>query len=306
LPIRPLAVLFVIAALLGAAVLVGHGCGERPAARSPGPIRVVVSLPPLVGLTKPLLPEGIAPESLMQPGQSEHGHELTMADRAALDHADVVVFVGLGLDASIQSYLARHPRSARRDVCFADVVGIRGDHGHEDDGHEKGAHDHHGPDPHLWLDADLCRKLLPAIDRAVREVEPGAPADALARLDQRIADWDAAAKKSLAPLAGKALVTHHNAWSRFVGRYGLTVVAVLKPVESGEETLGDIQEAERAIREQGVKAIFVEPQYSRKAADGIKDRIPGLSIGVLNPIGDGDWFKMMQANVDELVRLLGG
>jgi ABC-type Zn uptake system ZnuABC Zn-binding protein ZnuA len=298
---------FVLAALLGFAAA---GCDRQPAARAPGAVRVVVTIAPLAGLVQPMLPADASLKTLIPPGRSEHGYELTSGDVAALAQADVVVFVGLGLDAQVESFLAKHPNSHRRDVCFSNVAGIApgpapkthaDDHappGHHDDDDD---HHHGGSDPHLWLDPDLCLKLVPAVETALRAADPSAPA--AADLLARITEFDSKAKARLEPFKGRAIVTHHAAWTWFAGHYGLTVAAVIRPIETAEPTVGAINEVIDAIRQQGIKAIFVEPQFNRKAATRIAEET-GVAIGELDPLGDGDWFKMMHANVEAVANAL--
>jgi ABC-type Zn uptake system ZnuABC Zn-binding protein ZnuA len=284
-------------------ILILCGCPDSPSARTPGPLRVVATIPPLAGLVRPLIPDGAAVRTLIPQNRSEHGYELTARDVEALAKADVVVYVGLGLDPQVQSFLAKHPSSHRREVCFADAVGVKqtpeapGHEDHDDDGHHHG-----GTDPHLWLDPDLCLKLVPALQSAIA-ASPGSDAGLGARaaaLGDQIRAFDAEAKARLAPLAGRAIVTHHSAWGRLAGHYGLTVAAVIKPIETAEETSGAVDAVIAAIRTQHIAAIFIEPQFSPRAADRIGEQT-GVAIGVLDPLGDGDWFRMMRNNIDALV-----
>lgn len=289
--------------VLAAAVLaVVAACSPSDAGRAPGPVRVVVSIPPLVGLVKPLLPEGATVRAIVPPNRSEHSFELTSGDLEALAKADVIVLVGLGLEPQIEAYLAKHPRATQRYVRFGDAVGIKGDGGSHDHAHDHGHshghdHAHGGVDPHLWLDPELCRKLIPALDAAIRAVDPAAPADAAAKLDAQIAELDEWAKKRLEPVAGRALVTHHSAWERFADRYDLIIAAVIRPIETVEETTEGVRAAIETIRKQGLKTIFVEPQFGKDAVKKIVDET-GVRVGELDPLGDGDWFAMMRKNVE--------
>src|SRR5215831_13637893 len=99
------------------------GCPSGSAPPTPTSTRVVATIPPLAGLVSPLLAAGGTVRTLIPPTRSEHGYELTPEDVAALARADVVVYVGLGLEPQVESFLKSHPRPGRRDVCFASVVG---------------------------------------------------------------------------------------------------------------------------------------------------------------------------------------
>ena len=270
---------------------------------------------PLAGIVRPLLPSTAEVTTLIPPGRSEHGYEFTARDVAALADADVVLYVGLGLEPQVESYLHRNPLRTRRDVCFATAVGIKPepaehhDHAHED-GHDH--HDHAGPDPHLWLDPQQVLKLIPALSAAVSSAVEiaGTPAEAeqikvpTAKLLDDVEALDRELVVALTPLKGQSIVTHHAAWARFAERYGLKVAAVIRPIESAEPTPEAVRQAVEAIQAQGVKAIFVEPQFNAGAADRIANEAK-VRVGTLDPLGDGDWFKLMRDNSSSLLKALG-
>lgn len=299
------------------------GCDRGPTAPT-GPLRVVVTVPALAGLVKPMLPADAELKILMQPGRSEHGYEFTPTDIAALGRADLVVYVGLGLEPQVRAFLQKRPRESRRILCFAEAVGLQKpgeavaphDHAHDHDhDHAHDENEHAGVDPHLWLDPVLVNELLPQlrdqIGAALRE--RGALDDpARARLDEAAGSTRAVVeavdreyRERLAPFAGRAIVTHHAAFGRLAERYGLVVAEVLRPLESAEPTPGQIAQVVDAVRSRGVAAIFVEPQFDATAARRVAEAA-GVRVGVLDPLGTGDWARLMRANLDSLVSNLGG
>lgn len=302
-------------AMLAWLVLMGSDVACRrgePAARPPGPIRAVVTIAPLAGLLRPLLPHDARLTILMPPGRSEHGYELSAADLTALMQADVVVYVGLGLEPGLQRALRQRPVPWRQEVCFARVVGLDEpvpDHDH-DHPHDRSHRHDHAADPHLWLDPVLVSGLIPALRQASEAALRNAGqlddqqvrrlAEAHADLSARVQAVDEAYRQRLAPLVGAAIVTHHAAWGRLAERYGLRVVAVLRPVETSEPTPDALAQALVAIRQYGVNAIFIEPQFPPAAARRIAD-LANVRLATLDPLGRGDWFAMMEHNLDVLV-----
>lgn len=297
---RDLALLWVMALLLAWL----PGCSKETA-RAPGPLRVVVTVAPLAGLVKPLLPAGTELKVLMSAGHSEHGYEFSPGDMAAIGSADLLVYVGGGLEVGVEEFIKNHPPGARRqDVCFMVVAGVEPD-AHDDHGDEH----HHGVDPHLWLDTRLCVKLVDALGPKVKAAAQASGASAgdieramtSEKADIGVLDRDYATQ--LAPLKGREIVTHHNAWSRLADRYGLTVAAVMRDIDESEMTPQAVAATVDAIRKQGVKAVFVEPQFDRVAAERIA-AAAGVKVFELDPLGDGDWFKMMRGNLESLVKAL--
>lgn len=292
-------------------------------------LSVVVTIPPLKSLIEPLLPAGSRVQMLMAPGRSEHGYEFTPSDLAALGSADVVVWVGLGLEPQVDAFIARQAAGAQVRISFADACGLAqpDDHGHEDahEGHDHHApgHDHdasneakhnHGPvDPHLWVDPILVRQLVPNLQAALQHAmekrgtwnatRNAELTSATQKLLERIDAVDAAYRTRLEPFRGRALVTHHAAFARLAERYGLKVAAVIRNVEGAEPEAGKIAEVVRAINAEKASAIFIEPQFDAALARRIAQQA-GVRIGTLDPLGDGDWFATMNANLDQLTKAM--
>ncbi len=106
---------------------------------------------------------------------------------------------------------------------------------------------------------------------------------------------------ALAPLKGRAIVTHHNAWAYLCARYHLTVAAVIRPIDTVEPTPGDVMLAVKAIRQHDARAVFVEPQFP----GGVAQRIANTArvrLETLDPLGDGDWPATMRSNLAALLR----
>ena len=293
------------------AALAVTSCTSRDPAPRTGPLRIVVSIPPLVGLVRPLVTADHEITMLIKPGQSCHGHEMTPADAAAIARADVVFYVGLGLEPQIEGMLKSRPDSRRRVVCFADAVGIRADdHAHHHHGPDE-ACDHGPVDPHLWVDAALVKQLIPALGNAVREAMRGRATEvqiaqsreAEAMLLANVAELESELRGVLKPATGQSIVTHHDAFSRLVEAHGITVAAVIRPIATDEPTPAEIATAVRALREQGARGVFIEPQFSSLAASRIAESA-GVPLGRLDVLGDGDWFAMMRANAHEIARVL--
>jgi zinc transport system substrate-binding protein len=292
-------------------------CGQAKGVprRDPGPFRAAVTIAPLKGLVAPLLPQPHEVYVVIPPGRSEHGYEFTPSDVSALSKADLAVYVGLGLEPRIERFLSLNATPIREVVSFAQAVGLEEPgathhHHHHEHGEEC---DHGDEDPHIWLDPVLCARLVPVLRQAieqnlerqgqltseVRARLAAAEADLIARINE-LHEW---AEQQLAPHRGKYIVTHHAAWGRFAERYGLKVAAVIRPIHTAEPTPGAIAAAVDAVRRHEVRAIFIEPQFNPAAAQRIAQSA-GVRVGMLDPLGDGDWFKMMRANVESLAEAL--
>ena len=290
-------------------VLAPAGCAGSEPQRSPGPLRVVVTVPPLEGLVAPVLPPDAQVTVLIPPGRDPHGFEMTPSDVDTLGRADLIVEIGNGFEPGLDRLL-EHLKGPTV-VRFAAVAGVKPDphaHTHEDaDGHD------HGDEGnlHLWLDPGQCVKLVEAVSQRVKGLpgglgadapDPEAQLEAVRSLDKELAD-------RLAPFAGSGIVTQHAAFEPLAERYGLRVLAVLRTSEDGPvgpSALADAGSAIAKARAAGDRVgVFTEPQRDRALGQRLAEAA-GTPLGTLDPLGSGDWFSTMRAIADELARVLGG
>lgn len=303
------------AALLGALALLATAltaCTDRADAEPDAdarPVRIVVSIPPLAGLIHELAPEAQV-TLLVPPGVSEHNFDITAAAIAATGAADLVVLNGAGLEPQVERLLkSQGERKGRSVIRFGDVVGVTNDgHDHQDGHDHDHDHDHGAIDPHLWLDPVLVERFTPALSQALMSAMLRADDQngmksleaRTAHLLTRVRAVDQEYREQLKPFTGRSIVTQHAAFGRLADRYGLQVAATLRAGDMVEPTPAVIAQVARLAREQGVKAVFTEPQSSGMDARRLSEAT-GLKLLVLDPLGTGNWEELMLTNLESLV-----
>lgn len=298
-PIRLVAVVLcvVVVSLLGA-------CGDEASrARPEGPTRIVVSIPPIAWAVEQLAPEGAEITVLLAQGQSEHGASLTASDTTALRNADHVFLVGWGLEASAERVLRRpaswqsvHRLSRVVETSSIDLVS----HTVPCDDPSHHHIQHYATDPHAWLDPVAMIEWVRAVGEAL-----GASEERIEALVTECRFIDDEYATALSELERRRIVTHHNAYGWIASRYELEVAAVIRPNELLETTPGELNEAVEAVRTHGIDAVFIEPQFSGRAANRLRE-LTGVRLLTLDPIGNGDWPATMRANLASLVEGLSG
>jgi ABC-type Zn uptake system ZnuABC Zn-binding protein ZnuA len=291
-------------------------------AREPGPMRIVVTLPPLMWAVQALAPPDAQITLLTPPGAGCEGIELTPTQAAAINTTDLLVCSGSVLDQQVkqrgdQAKGARIVVLAMSETIVPDLPKLPGTpHNQQLVLHYSG--------PHLWLDPALMEQwiesLLAALERVFGDIcgpnysNSNATRDCVAdsllfkrhcvkqggSLAQQSRDIDAEYRDRLAPFKGRSIVTHHDAWSAVAHRYGLEVAAVIQHTHDAEPSPADLADAARIMKAKGIKAIFIEPQLNPAAANRIAE-ITGAKVLTLDPLGDGDWPAMMRKNLDALV-----
>ena len=268
-----------------------EGAGGQPAEPGhPGPrLRVVASIAPLADLARRVCAERCEVATLVPPGASAHTWEPTPRDAARLTETDVFFEVGLGYE----SWLAKIVRAG--DERFEIVDGSEG----VDLIHGGGAN------PHYWLDPIAMKGAVGRFAEALARKDSEHAEEyreRASRLAAELERLDSELRDRTLRFTLRKIVTFHAAWDYFARRYGLTVVASIEEFpgkEPGPRTLAEIV---RLVRDNGLRAVFAEPQFPPKAAEAIAAEC-GVRVLLLDPIGGegipgrSDYFAMMRYNV---------
>jgi zinc transport system substrate-binding protein len=245
------------------------------------PLSVFVSLLPQQTFVERLGGPDVVVESLVKPGFSPHTYEPTPSQIARLAEADLFVGIGLPFESAWMERLrAANPNMWLLDLSDGIERRVMEAHDHHHDHH---AHDQAAPaqagselDPHLWTSPRLVRTMGERIAAVLTELDPAHASDYAARLATFQVDLealDADIRAQLNGLKHRRFMVYHPAWGYFADVYGLTQIPIeLDGKEPGPRQLAALIDQ---ARKQNVKVIFVQPQFSRKAAEQVARAIDG-------------------------------
>ena len=199
--------------------------------------RVVVSIKPIHSLVAAVMQGAGEPMLLIASGASPHTYGLKPSDARALQEADLIVWVGEGMETFLRKPLTALPTGSRvvelTEAPGVFLLGRREGEGWElrtdgdrnrapavpisteEDGPGECSDEHGGSDMHIWLDADNARAIVRAAVAALGEVDPGRATLYRANGEQteaRIDALDRALRSQLTPLAGRPYVVFHDAY----------------------------------------------------------------------------------------------
>jgi zinc transport system substrate-binding protein len=285
--------------------LAGGLLGARVSAGAAEPLRVFVSVLPQKTFVEKVGGDRVRVEAMVQPGDSPHTYDPTPRQVAALSQADLYVAVGGTFeDAWMGRIRGVNPRMQVLDT--GEGITLRRLEAHEDaDGHEAGRHQHdhaHGAsDPHLWTSPPLVKQMVPRIRDALSGLDPAGAAfyaaNAAAFSDELDAlDRDIRAR--LAGAAGSRFMVYHPAWGYFADAYGLIQIPIEREgKEPGPRALAALIDQ---ARRDGVRVVFVQPQFSQKAAAQVAAAIGGR-VEVLDNLAP-DYEANLRRVADALAR----
>jgi manganese/zinc/iron transport system substrate-binding protein len=301
-------------AILASTVALASGCGEvRGPEWDPGRLRVVSTIGMITDLAEQIGGERIQIRGLMGPGVDPHLYRARPSDLRALASADLVLYQGLFLEASLESVLEemaeRIPtvavtRRIPRDLLLSPPE-------------FEGAWD-----PHLWSDVSLWRLIATEILDALISIDPEGEAGYRERhdeVDRELKALDVWVRETVArvPPSRRILVTAHDAFHYFGRAYGFQVRALQGISTVAEAGARDVQDLVAFLLDEEVPAIFVESSVSDRMLEAVRRgviagggdvRIGGMLYSdALGSPGTpaGTYAGMIRHNVQTIVDALG-
>ena len=294
---------FISIAVLPLALLCGS-CGRSgPEAGSDGRPVVFVSVLPHAFFAERIAGGRVAVEPLVGPGQEPHSFEPTAKQMVRLSNAAVYFRAGAPFEDALCRKLPAE--DGPRIVDTRAGITLRPAPEHEKNGHDGHEEPEGETDPHVWLSPRLAKAQAATICEALCEADPAGEAEFrknLAALSAELDKLDAEVRRSLAPLKGRTIYVFHPAFGYFAAEYGLTQRAV----ETGGKTPGlkHINELIAAARADGVRVIFVQPQFSARTAKTIAAEIGGAVVAI-DPLAR-DYVTNLRHVAEEIKAALAG
>lgn len=304
-------------ALLASVVGAGLAAGAAASAAPP----VVATIVPIHGLTAAVM-EGVGePRLLLPPGTSPHAYSMKPSDAAALEEAELVVWVGDALETFLARSLDNLAGDARR-LALLDATAIevrhfaRGhaDHGHGADVDHGHADDRGNVDPHVWLSPANAAAMTRAIAAALVDLDPVHADTYRANAEATVEQIEALTgelEAQLAPVRDVPFIVFHDAYGYFEDAFGLRDVGAVTLSPEQSPGTAHVAELQRTIRAAEAVCIFAEPQFEPRLVETLAAGT-AVRIGELDPVGAGlepgpdAYFQLMRGLAGDLVDCLAG
>ena len=269
-------------------------------------IKVVASIKPIHSLVSYLMDGVGTPDLIVDGYASPHGFALKPSHAKMLQNADLIFWVGEGLENFLEKPLKSIVKKAEK-IELMETKGLKklefrernifkehDGHGHDEHkehGHKEDKHDdHHGHahgkhDPHIWLDPINAKTILSEMAEHLIEKDPNNASTYKANLKKAHKALDNLTKKVKSELKKDFnSIVFHDAYQYFEKRFDVNVLGaftVNTDVLPGAEQLAKIREI---IEHEKVTCVFSEPQFNPDIIKAVaKDT--NIKTGVIDPLG---------------------
>ncbi|HBW15780.1 MAG TPA: cation ABC transporter substrate-binding protein [Desulfovibrio sp.] len=293
------------------------------ASAADAPLQVSVSIPPQKYFVERIGGDLVRTTVMVPPGADPHTYEPKPSQLRGLSGSRIYFSIGAPFE---DAWLARIVAAAGPSLSVVpmhkgvtllpaaaplhndETEHAEGKEHHEDhhahaDGH---GHDHGTTDPHVWLSPMLVRHMSLAIRDALAKADPAHAATYRANYDRFAADIDAMDKKfadlfAALPQDRRRFLVFHPSWNYFAHNYGLTELSI--EVEGREPSPRQLRAIIDLARRERITTIFVQPQFSRRAAQTIATEI-GARLVDADPLAE-DWAANLELTAKALAQATG-
>ena len=287
----------IIAILLAAVLVLGFvGCSKKDSttttaattekAQNTG-INIVCTIFPqydfMRAITKGV--DGVNLKMLLAPGDESHSYSATLEDIAAIDSADLFIYVGGESDEWVEEVLKT--ASPKKTIALTELVKTleESDEGilveEEEKEEEEGA-----ADEHVWTSLENTCEIIHALSQAMSEID-GKNADVYdANANAYIKEFNNLDAKFVSLFAGiknkTIVIADRNPFRYFCEEYGIKAIAAFAGCSSNNEIPLAVQnELIKAVKENGLKYVYVIELNTSSYGDSIAQQA-GAQKAVLN------------------------
>ncbi len=225
-----------------------------------------------------------------------HDYQITTNDMVKLSHADVLIANGGGMESFIEK-----ATSLYKDLKVIDAS-------NEFESQIVKTDDDNS---HYWVSISLYIEQVKSVSKVLCEIDPSNATLYEKNAKEYISKLETLKNKmhnALDSISSKNIITFHEAFSYFADEFNLDIVAVIEREPGTYPSSKEVADIIELVKSKDVKAIFVEPQYSRTAADTIA-RETNVNVYTLDPVVTGEFNKdayitTMEQNLNTLVEAL--
>jgi zinc transport system substrate-binding protein len=293
----------IISILLAGIITLGGGSHAIAAER----LTVFTSIAPQRYFVQQIGKDAVDVRVMVAPGADPHTYEPKPRQMAALSRAELYFAIGVPFENRWLRKIAS--TNSKMKVVHTDQ-GIdkipitaphhdkEGEHQMEDAHQHESEHASGGLDPHIWLSPPLVKMQAHTIMSALVKVDPAHQAKYEANYQKFVRQIDGLNNDLVdifADKQGLRFMVFHPSWGYFARAYGLKQVPI--EIEGKDPKPSQLKKLIEHAREDDIKVIFVQPQFSTRSAGLIAKEING-QVAFADPLAE-DWLGNLREVADK-------
>lgn len=255
------------------------------------PLRTVfVSVPPQLEAVQKIAGSEVQVEVLVPPGMNPENYTLRAKTISALSRADAVFLIGVEFEKVLR---ARLEGTLKAGVLVNTRSGMSLRSMEDHAGHFHAGHQH-GNDPHVWLNVDNMIVHARQVGATFSRLDPSKQKEYAERTEeycQELQRLKIQLEELLSKYKGRRILVVHPAFGYLLDAFAIGQLSVEKGgKEPGARQLSQLL---RNARDEKLRVIFTQPQFSDKSARILMQQLSG-SILTLDPLPEPYYQGMLK------------
>lgn len=272
-------------------------------------IKISVSIIPQAYFVKQIAGDLVDVNIMVQKGKSPETYEPSIKQLQEL--AQSRIYFGIGMPFE-NAWLSRF-KSVNPNIIIVEpledgvlegytkkynIINHHNHHNHHD--HHDHHDDHHNHQPHIWLSFELSKLHIIRIANTLSSIDPKNSKIYKRNLGKFLAKVDDLYNryKPVFSNSKKSFLVFHPAWSYMANELGITEYAVEQ--DGKEAKIAHTRDILKIIKENDIKAIFIQPQFSQKNALSIAKEA-GIEVKFADPLSY-EWLDNLENFLSEIAR----
>jgi ABC-type Zn uptake system ZnuABC Zn-binding protein ZnuA len=264
------------------------------------PLNVVATLPAILAWAAEVGGPDVTVSAVPANGASPHDYQPRPSDSRRLASADVVLMVAEPIDGWVTKTARAAGLGAKPLVALWNLEARTNAPAGVD-----------AANPHFWLDPAVAAVVVNHIGAVFAEAAPDKAADFRSRADadeNALAALDDELRGILAPVKGRTVVCHHDAFAYFLNRYGIPVAGVLSEGPDRAPGPRRISALVTAAKSASARAVLITPGDDRRLAARVAADL-GVPLVELDAMEAGEaapgrYAETMRDNARRLAKAL--
>ena len=277
-----------------------------PSEATSEPLDITVSILPQEYFVEKIGGDRVKVNVMIGPGDNLHIYEPKPQQLKALSEADAYVSIGVPFE---KAWMDKIQGVNSQLLVIDSAKGIQRMEivAHDQQGGkntEKGdEHAEQNLDPHIWLAPQLVKVQAENIYQGLVKIDPANQERYQANLKEFLAQidqLDQQIKQNLTGITNRQFIVFHPAWGYFAREYNLEQV----PIEVGgqEPSAAELGELIKEAKDDNIKIIFAQPEFSTQSAETIAKEIGG-EVLLITPFAL-DWYNNLLQVSETLAAVL--
>lgn len=214
---------------------------------------------------------------MVGPGQNPTTYEPTPQQMAELASADIYFSIGVPFESAWLNKIKQTNEKLIVIECCQSLANLQG--------HSHHGHEHHDDmDPHIWTSPKKVIQLVHLIEHSlskISDVNKDVFNKTASSFIRELNELDQFIRISLLDLNQRELIVSHPSWGYFADEYDLSQISI---EQNGKEIQArSLVRLIKSAKEKNIKAVFVQKQFSDKAARAIANELDA-KIYELDPL----------------------